>query len=158
MNENIFKNFWQNELNQYKNQITSQFKSQIKFCFDYDNATLNNASSISFNKSNWNDYALSKLRDFLDDVKYSKNRSFENEEYKVIYNFNNDQNNFYFLSKCMEPDFIISIYKNRGRIENIMNVSANRPMTLYEMTLLYFNLNLSKNINDQDIDYLYTYY
>lgn len=158
MNENIFKDFWQNELNQHKNQITDQFKSTIKFCFDYNQATIDNVEKITFNKSNWNDYGLSKLRDFLDNVKYSQNRSFENEEYKVIYNFNNDQNNFYFLSKCMEPDFIISIYKNRGKIEHMINVNENKPITLDEMTLLYFNLNLSKNINDQDIDYLYTYY
>lgn len=78
--------------------------------------------------------------------------------YKVIYNFNNDQNNFYFLSKYLQPDFIISIYKNRGRIEHMINVNENKPITLDEMTLLYFNLNLSKNINDQDIDCLYTYY
>lgn len=155
MNENMFKEFWQNELNQHKNQITDQFKSTIKFCFDYNQATLNNVSSISFNQSNWNDYALSKLRDFLDNVKYSQNRSFENEEYKVIYNFNNDQNNFYFLSKCMEPDFIISIYKNRGRIENIMNVSANRPMTLDEMTLLYINLDLVRHVDKDIVEYLY---
>ena len=155
MNENMFKEFWQHELNQHKNQITDQFKSTIKFCFDYNQATLNNVSSIIFNKSNWNDYALSKLRDFLDDVKYSQNRSFENEEYKVIYNFNNDQNNFYFLSKCMEPDFIISIYKNRGCIENIMNVSANRPMTLDEMTLLYINLDLVRHVDKDIVEYLY---
>lgn len=157
MNENI-KNFWQKELNEHKNQITSQFKSQIKFCFDYDKATLNNISKIEFDKDNWNDYALSKLRDFLDEVKNSKHQMFENDVYKVIYNFNNDQNNFYFLSKYLQPDFIISIYKNRGRIEHMINVNENKPITLDEMTLLYFNLNLSKNINDQDIDCLYTYY
>ena len=157
MNENI-KNFWQKELNEHKNQITSQFKSQIKFCFDYDKATLNNISKIEFNKDNWNDYALSKLRDFLDEIKNSQNQIFENDMYKVIYNFNNDQNNFYFLSKYLQPDFIISIYKNRGRIEHMINVNENKPITLDEMTLLYFNLNLSKNINDQDIDCLYTYY
>lgn len=157
MNENI-KNFWQKELNEHKNQITSQFKSQIKFCFDYDKATLNNISKIVFDKDNWNDYALSKLRDFLDEVKNSKHQMFENDVYKVIYNFNNDQNNFYFLSKYLQPDFIISIYKNRGRIEHMINVNENKPITLDEMTLLYFNLNLSKNINDQDIDCLYTYY
>lgn len=158
MNENIFKDFWQNEINEHKNQITSQFKSQIKFCFDYDNATLNNISKIEFDKNNWNDYALSKLRDFLDEIKNSQNQIFENDMYRVIYNFNNDQNNFYFLSKYLQPDFIISIYKNRGKVEHMINVNENKPITLDEMTLLYFNLNLSKNINDQDIDYLYTYY
>lgn len=155
MNENMFKEFWQHELNQHKNQITDQFKSTIKFCFDYNQATLNNVSSIIFNKSNWNDYALSKLRDFLDDVKYSQNRSFENEEYKVIYNFNNDQNNFYFLSKCMEPDFIISIYKNRGKIEHMINVNENKPITLDEMTLLYINLDLVRHVDKDIVEYLY---
>ena len=155
MNENIFKDFWQNEINEHKNEITSQFKSQIKFCFDYDNATLNNISSISFNKSNWNDYALSKLRKFLDEIKYSENGSFENEEYKIIYNFNNDQNNFYFLSKCMESDFIISIYKNRGRIERILNVNNGKPITLDEMTLLYINLDLSNDFNEENFGYYY---
>lgn len=153
MNENIFKNFWQRELNEHKDQITSQFKSQIKFCFDYNKATLDNISNISFDKSNWNDYALSKLREFLDEIKNSKDQIFENDMYKVIYNFNNDQNNFYFLSKYMEPDFIISIYKSRGRIERILNVNNGKPITLDEMTLLYMNLDLVKNIDDDIAEY-----
>ena len=155
MNENIFKEFWQNELKQHKNQITDQFKSKIKFCFDYDKATLNNISKIEFNKDNWNDYTLSKLRDFLDEIKNSQNQIFENEEYKVIYNFNNDQNNFYFLSKCIEPDFIISIYKNRGQIERILNVNNGKPITLDEMTLLYINLDLTKDFNVENFGYYY---
>lgn len=40
----------------------------------------------------------------------------------------------------------------------MINVNENKPITLDEMTLLYFNLNLSKNIDENDIDYLYTYY
>ena len=155
MNENIFKEFWQNELKQHKNQITDQFKSKIKFCFDYDKATINNVSYIVFNKNNWNDYGLSKLRNFLDKIKHSKNQIFENEEYKVIYNFNNDQNNFYFLSKCMEPDFIISIYKNRGRIERILNVNNGEPITLDEMTILYINLDLTNDFNVENFGYYY---
>lgn len=155
MNENIFKEFWQNELKQHKNQITDQFKSKIRFCFDYDETTINNVSHIVFNKNNWNDYGLSKLRNFLDKIKHSKNQIFENEEYKVIYNFNNDQNNFYFLSKCIEPDFIISIYKNRGQIERILNVNNGKPITLDEMTLLYINLDLTKDFNVENFGYYY---
>ena len=55
----------------------------------------------------------------------------------------------------MESDFIISIYKNRGRIERILNVNNGKPITLDEMTLLYINLDLSNDFNENDFDYYY---
>lgn len=149
----VIKDFWAHKDKKYKNIINNKkVISKSKYCFDYSMIGCQPLSTIKFNSNNWNDYLLMELRDFLDEMK--NHGKIETENYWIYYNWNNDQNNYYFLSKGLLKDIVISIYKNRGRIERMIDVNSGNSINLEDMTQLYLDLGLTDGYNKEEFELL----
>lgn len=126
-----------------------------------------NFNKLIFSKNNWNDIAIADFRNVLTDLLYHNriNEKLDQSKFKIIehtdlpfvflksktitivasIDYSIEQSQFTIHIKEMNP-ISVSWYKNRGRIDSIIDTEYGNPINLNQMTDILIELGLETEI------------
>lgn len=108
-----------------------QISSPIKPAFNYNSANVDDINL--FNRNNWNDPMVIKLREALMDTHLAEDAT--PVDFKVTTFWQNDES--LIVIEREDKLFTLSWYKSRGKTESFTDVIANRPIEFTDFVDLY---------------------
>lgn len=114
-------------------ELSSRTKSEIIPAFNYDSGGLGFTTLNLFNKENWNDQVILKLRNHICNMVYNDIGNIKdyyvNDENVMVFNTDNNV-------------YAVTWYKDRGRTYSIINLIEFRVINLNELIEIYDYFNL----------------
>lgn len=102
---------------------------------------------VKFQPENWSDPALVDLREFLADLDFGLHQT---KDYTIFHDVTHDQHYYFISSDQFAQNYLISHYKQRGKIDSMIGAEYGTLMTLEDITALLITLGLETLPNRKD--------
>lgn len=136
-----------------------------------DLEALKNPGDLQFDEANWNDLSILDFRELVDELirdeksEILRKNNFEFYEGgrhgRYFFTADNPVNNFTIVATSLYDQhhvtfydeteaYMLTWYKNRGRLESFVNIENARPITLAEFTNILESLGLEESDKSED--------